>query len=175
MIKSVLKSNLTMGIGLLLLSFQLIADENTIIDTYPYKDKYSSPESANSPYLECINESSTLKIYNGRWENRKKKEEGILLSHQKAGKVIQFYRNDKKIRISLRDDLIFNLTPLFSSETQDIYSINENNDTSVRFLYHFKPKNILILSDYSGIDVLGIASVTFKVDPFYCANTTAVK
>ncbi|TGM66150.1 hypothetical protein EHQ94_11180 [Leptospira meyeri] len=175
MIKSILKSNFVKVIGVLLLSIQLIADENIIIDTYPYKGKYSSLESANSPYLECINEASTLKIYNGSWENRKKKEEGLLLSNQKAGKVIQFYREEKKIRISLRDDLVFNLTTLFTSNTQDIYSINENNDTSVRFLYHFKPKNILIFSDYSGIDVLGIASVTFKVDPFYCANTNAVK
>ncbi len=142
-----------------------------LLEGVPYIASSTSSD-AEAPYLICLSEHM-FQIEAGTWEDRKtkSKKEGNLIYFKKQGKLLEYYREEKKIRINENEKMIFKLTPISSNKFEDIFLgvKDENESTEPKYLlYHYKPKNVMILYHFSGGSLLGFNFMTSTTGNFMC-------
>ena len=142
-----------------------------ILEGVPYIANSTLADS-DSPNLICLSEH-LFQIEAGKWEDSKtkSKKEGNLIYFKKQGKLLEFYREEKKIRINQNDKMIFKLNVISSNQFEDIYLgiKDENESTEPSYLlYHYKPKNVIILNYFNGGSALGFNFMTATTDNFMC-------
>ncbi|TGL18016.1 hypothetical protein EHQ47_18445 [Leptospira bourretii] len=159
------------GLILIVISMSEILANDGLLDGVPYIDSSTSTDS-QSPYLICLSEH-LFQIEAGKWEDSKSKskKEGNLIYYKKQGKLLEIYKEEKKIRINQNDQMRFKINQISSNQFEDVYlGIKDENEATEPsyLLYHYKPKNVIVLNYFGGGSAFGFNFMSATTANFMC-------
>lgn len=138
----------------------------------------STAKEAEAPYQMCLNEN-LIQFEAGTWVDRKTKakKEGTLLYHKKQIRYLDFSKEEKKIRMNQNNDLMYSLNLLSSNKFEDVYLGIEDKkeEPEARYLlFHFKPRNVMVLFYFYGTSILGFDMMTATAGNFTCVPVPSI-